>query len=171
MGQEYGAATPFQFFCAFDEKLGAAVARGRREEFARFAGFASAAERERIPDPNDPATFARSRLDWSELEAPEHADWHGYHSALLELRRRHIVPLLPRLPGGTGTRRLFSDSAFEVVWRSERGERLTLAANVGETQVATSSAAPGELIYALPEGAPQGKTLEPWSMRLHLDTP
>jgi len=169
MGQEYGAATPFQFFCAFDEKLGAAVARGRREEFARFAGFASAAERERIPDPNDPATFARSRLDWSELEAPPHAAWHGFHRALLKLRHRHIIPLLTRLPGGAGTRRSLSDTAFEVVWRSERGERLTLFANVGETGVAASLDASGELIYALPEGAPRDATLEPWSMRVHLE--
>ena len=169
MGQEYGASTPFQFFCAFDEKLGAAVARGRREEFARFAGFASAAARERIPDPNDPATFARSRLDWSELEAPGHAAWLDYHRALLDLRRRRIVPLLPRLPGGAATRRLLSDTAFEVVWRSERSERLTLVANVGEASLSASPDAPGELIYALPAGAWREHTLEPWSLCMHLD--
>jgi len=171
MGQEYGAATPFQFFCAFGEELGAAVARGRREEFARFAGFASAAELERIPDPNDPATFARSHLDWSELQAPEHAAWHDYHRALLDLRRRHIVPLLPRLPGGAAKHQLLSDTAFEVMWRSERGERLALVANVGETTAAASPDAPGERIYAFPWSTPRDGTLEPWSMRLHLDTP
>jgi len=77
--------------------------------------------------------------------------------------------LLTRLPGGAGTRRSLSDTAFEVVWRSERGERLTLFANVGETGVAGSLDASGELIYALPEAAPRDATLEPWSMRVHLE--
>ena len=27
-----------------------------------------------VPDPQDPATFAASKLDWSELEQPQHAE-------------------------------------------------------------------------------------------------
>ena len=53
MGEEFGAQTPFLFFCDFEEDLAAAVTDGRRNEFARFARFSDPAAREGIPDPND----------------------------------------------------------------------------------------------------------------------
>ena len=59
MGEEYGERAPFQFFSDhIDPKIAEATRRGRREEFAAFAGFAE----EEIPDPQDPATFERSKL-------------------------------------------------------------------------------------------------------------
>src|SRR3954463_5766584 len=58
MGEEWGAATPWMFFTSFpDESLGEAVRSGRRAEFAEH-GWAV----EDVPDPQDPATFERSRL-------------------------------------------------------------------------------------------------------------
>ena len=54
------AAQPFLFFCDFDGELGEAVRKGRREEFARFAAFASKARA--IPDPLAESTFRRCVL-------------------------------------------------------------------------------------------------------------
>ncbi len=45
MGEEFAAATPFQFFCDFEGELAAAVTEGRRREFAGFAAFADPATR------------------------------------------------------------------------------------------------------------------------------
>lgn len=42
MGEEFAASTPFQYFCDFEPELARAVSQGRREEFGRFAAFASA---------------------------------------------------------------------------------------------------------------------------------
>ena len=39
MGEEWHSASPFLFFCDFGAELGAAVAGGRRQEFARFQAF------------------------------------------------------------------------------------------------------------------------------------
>jgi maltooligosyltrehalose trehalohydrolase len=47
-----------------EEELGRATAEGRIEEFARLGW-----DRDAVPDPQDPATFERSKLDWSELES------------------------------------------------------------------------------------------------------
>ncbi len=47
MGEEFGAATPFLYFCDFDGELAAAVRDGRRREFAQFARFADARARDR----------------------------------------------------------------------------------------------------------------------------
>jgi maltooligosyltrehalose trehalohydrolase len=68
MGQEWAASTPFQFFTDHNDELGARVTEGRKEEFADFSGFDGT-----VPDPQDPATFARSRLDWSEPRRAPHA--------------------------------------------------------------------------------------------------
>ena len=60
MGEEYGEPAPFQFFTNhIDPDIAEATRNGRRQEFARFAAFGDANE---IPDPEDPATFARSKL-------------------------------------------------------------------------------------------------------------
>jgi hypothetical protein len=42
-----------------------------------------------VPDPNDPATFERSKLDWSELDEPAHARLLSLYRALARLRRDH----------------------------------------------------------------------------------
>ncbi len=93
MGEEWSAATPWQFFTSHPEAdLGEAVRRGRRAEFSRH-GWAE----QDVPDPQDPDTFHRSRLDWTELDGAEHADMLRFYRSLITLRRQ--VPDLsdPRL--------------------------------------------------------------------------
>jgi maltooligosyltrehalose trehalohydrolase len=59
MGEEYGERAPFQFFTDhIDEKIAIATRDGRRREFAGFAEFSG----DEVPDPQDPETFARSKL-------------------------------------------------------------------------------------------------------------
>src|SRR5205085_11789089 len=59
MGEEYGERAPFQFFTDhIDEEIAVATREGRRREFAGFEGFRA----EDVPDPQDRATFERSRL-------------------------------------------------------------------------------------------------------------
>ena len=69
MGEEYGASTPWQFFTSHPEpELGKATAEGRIREFERM-GWDPAV----VPDPQDPATFTRSKLDWAEASEGDHA--------------------------------------------------------------------------------------------------
>jgi maltooligosyltrehalose trehalohydrolase len=57
-GEEYGERAPFLFFSDhIDIKIAAATREGRRREFAAFAAFG-----QEVPDPQDPATFAASKL-------------------------------------------------------------------------------------------------------------
>lgn len=82
MGEEWGASTPFRFFTSHPEpELAAATAAGRIAEFAAHGWPATD-----IPDPQDPRTFTGSKLDWAELEAPDHARLLGIYRALLALR-------------------------------------------------------------------------------------
>jgi maltooligosyltrehalose trehalohydrolase len=95
MGEEYGDRAPFLFFADFENPaLHVAVRRGRREEFAAFGWTGE------VPDPQDPATFARSKPTWNlQTQEPHRWLWE-YYRALLGLRRRH--PVL----GAAGPRRL-----------------------------------------------------------------
>ena len=82
-GEEWGATTPFLYFTDHPEpELAQAVRDGRRREFAAF-GWAP----EAIPDPQDPATFSRSRLRWEERDEPGHRELQAWHHDLIALRR------------------------------------------------------------------------------------
>jgi maltooligosyltrehalose trehalohydrolase len=129
MGEEWGASTPWQFFTSHPEPdLGRATAEGRIAEFARMGWDESI-----VPDPQDPETFRRSKLDWSEA-----AERDGVHARLLDLHRR-LLQLRRSRPELT-------DPAFahttawaddEAKWfRMERGapeaaERVVVLANLG----------------------------------------
>ena len=65
---------------------------GRRREFASH-GWAEA----EVPDPQDPATFARSKLDWSEVRRPGHAEILALYKRLIALRRSRAELSDPRL--------------------------------------------------------------------------
>ena len=93
MGEEWGARTPWLFFTSHPEpELGAAVAAGRKEEFAAHGW-----DTDDVPDPQDPATYERSKLDWSEPEAAEHAELLEWYRRLIGLRRSRPELTDPRL--------------------------------------------------------------------------
>ena len=174
MGQELMAASPFLFFCDFGEELARSVTEGRRREFARFERFADPEARESIPDPNDPETFRRSKLDWGALTREPHAGWHRLHRELLALRRREIAPRLPGMEGGRTSFELIGQRGIRVYWHLGDGAVLTLTANLGDDEALIKGPAyeaPGGLLYLEPaEGAPaiaEGR-LPPWSVAWHL---
>jgi len=83
-GEEFGADTPFQYFTNHEEPdLARAVSEGRRKEFAAFGWKAAD-----IPDPQDPETFSRSKINWAELERETHTSLLAWHKQLIALRRR-----------------------------------------------------------------------------------
>jgi maltooligosyltrehalose trehalohydrolase len=93
MGEEWAASNPWQFFTSHPEpELAAAVRTGRRREFASH-GWAES----EVPDPQDPATFERSKLDWSELTKPGHAEILDLYRRLIALRRARPELTDPRL--------------------------------------------------------------------------
>jgi maltooligosyltrehalose trehalohydrolase len=82
-GEEWGASTPFQYFTDhFDPEVGEAVAVGRRREFAAFGWNPND-----VPDPQDAATFERSKLRWEEIAREPHSGLLAWYRGLLALRR------------------------------------------------------------------------------------
>jgi maltooligosyltrehalose trehalohydrolase len=124
MGEEWAASTPFLYFCDHADGLATAVRDGRRAEFARFAAFADPAARRRIPDPNDPATFAASRLDWGERERAPHRERLELVHRLLALRHARLAP---RLAGASSGRTTVAGSRLRAEWTLGDGSLLTIA--------------------------------------------
>lgn len=83
MGEEWGSSSPFQFFSSHPEpELARATAEGRKAEFAEHGWDA-----DEIPDPQDPATFQRSKLNWDEVGEGEHGRLHTIYRRLIGLRK------------------------------------------------------------------------------------
>jgi len=59
------------------------VREGRRSEFEAFGW-----NPDEIPDPNDPRSFERSKLDWGEIDQPAHRAMLDRYRSLLALHRR-----------------------------------------------------------------------------------
>ncbi|MFD7613511.1 malto-oligosyltrehalose trehalohydrolase [Streptomyces sp. NPDC059828] len=122
MGEEWGAATPWQYFTDHtDPELAEAVRQGRRREFAGHGWSA-----DDIPDPQDPATRERSCLDRTEREREPHTRLLAWYRELIALRRSQPDLSDPDL---AAVRIAYDEEARWFVFR--RGD-LRVAVNLGE---------------------------------------
>lgn len=172
MGEEFGAVTPFLYFCDLAGELAAAVTAGRRREFARFARFANSAAQAAIPDPNDPATVERSRLDWNCIDRPPHARWLAFYQRLLALRREHVTPRLSGMGGNTGRFEVLAAGALACEWRLGDGSRLQLWLNLAPREVTFPAAPAGALLDCEPrfaEAALAARRLPAYSAACYLE--
>jgi len=122
-GEEWGASTPFPYFCDHtDPDLVRAVREGRRQEFAEIADAGDA-----VPDPQDPETFASARLCWEEATRPDHAATLAWYRQLIALRRAEPELTDDRLDHGMV--RYDAQAGWLVVQRGS----IRVACNLGET--------------------------------------
>ncbi len=147
MGEEIGDSTPFLYFTDHrSAELAEAVRKGRRQEFAKFEAFSSKEAQQRIPDPNDAATFAASVPDFG-TDRGGMAEFYRY---LLGLRHAEIVP---RLPGARADRAVaLGRSGVRARWVMGDGAVLTIAVNFGDTALGCA-AGDGRVLAASPPGA------------------
>ena len=167
MGEEFGAETPFLFFCDFKKDLAAAVTEGRRNEFSHFARFAEPAKRERIPDPNATRTFEASRLDWSVIAEPRHQEWLRLYRNLLKLRSQHIVPRLSMTCAVNANYEVIGDRGLSACWRFPNDSELILMANLGPNSLSGLTPPASQVLYASDEvvaSTLKAGTLLPWSV-------
>lgn len=132
MGEEWGETRPFNFFTDFHGELADAVREGRRKEFQHFSAFKDPKQRARIPDPNDPATFEASKIDWQAIDTPPGSEWLALHRTLLEIRHRVIVPRLAGTGPRAGRTLAAKDGVIAVSWALDR-LMLHMRANLDQT--------------------------------------
>jgi maltooligosyltrehalose trehalohydrolase len=125
MGEEWGADTPWQYFTDHIEPwLAQAVAEGRKNEFAGYGWDAAD-----VPDPQDEATFLRSKLNWEQRHRDPHLGLHAWYKELIALRRARPELTDPRLD------RVQADFDENARWLLVRRGRLRIAANLGSKAV------------------------------------
>jgi maltooligosyltrehalose trehalohydrolase len=139
-GEEWGASTPFQFFTSHPEPdLGRATAEGRLKEFERM-GWDPAV----VPDPQDPETFRRSKLDWSEPVSGDHAVVLAAYQRLLALRR--TLPALTDPAFGAVSASADEDRRLFVLRRGD----VVLAVNFGDQPVSLPVEGSAQLLFGTP---------------------
>ena len=120
-GEEWAASTPFQYFADHrDPQLARTVSEGRKREFAAFGW-----NPDEIPDPENLATFQRSKLNWAEQAKPEHAEMLAWYRELIRLRRATSC-----LNDGEPHQTCVFYDEQEAWIRIERG-RITVICNLG----------------------------------------
>ena len=126
MGEEWGAATPWQFFTSHPEpELGGPPPTALRE-FAEHGWDADV-----VPDPQDPETFTRSKLDWAELGG-------GSTTGCCEVPTAPAGPpaAATRPDGPVGSSTCSSTDDADERWIVLRRGSLAIACNLGTDAVA-----------------------------------
>jgi maltooligosyltrehalose trehalohydrolase len=148
MGEEWGSSRPFQFFSSHPEpELATATAEGRKAEFADHGWD------DDVPDPQDPQTFQRSKLDWDEVDDGEHARLLEFYRGLIALRRTEPDMADPWLP------HLVVDYDEDEHWIVMRRSRIAIACNLGEQPVTVPVSGEVVLAWGEPEAGAHGTRL------------
>jgi malto-oligosyltrehalose trehalohydrolase len=168
MGEEWGAAQPFPFFCDFGAELAEAVRNGRRAEFAKFPEFQDPQQRERIPDPTAAETFLSAKLRWTDPDRGRHAEWRDWYRRVLKVRHAEIINRLGGAGGHSGRYEVLDKLAVRVRWSLTGGNELVLTANLKAAPVAGIELPQGRVLWS--EGLAEDGGLGPWSVRWTLAT-
>jgi maltooligosyltrehalose trehalohydrolase len=137
-GEEWAASTPFLYFADHDDpELARAVSAGRKKEFVAFGW-----DPDLIPDPEDSATFAASKLRWDEVSACDHAEMLTWYQALIRLRRD-----TPCLNDGTAGKVRVSLYEKAKWLRMERGT-IAVICNLGDREQAFHESEEGLVVLA-----------------------
>jgi maltooligosyltrehalose trehalohydrolase len=126
-GQEFNASAPFLFFADHKPDLARLVRKGRAEFLSQFRSLALPEMQACLPDPADPATFERCKLDLSERD--RHGQAYALHGDLLRLRREDPVFRAQRPRGVDGA--VLDGQAFVLRYFGEGGDDRLLLVNLG----------------------------------------
>jgi malto-oligosyltrehalose trehalohydrolase len=138
MGEEWGADTPWQYFTDhIEEWLAKAVSKGRKAEFAQHGW-----NTDDVPDPQDEATFLRSKLDWSQRERDPYLAILAWYRELIALRQAQPELTDPWLD------RVTAEFDEDARWLMVRRGRLRIAANLGSAPARLALGQPGTAVLA-----------------------
>jgi maltooligosyltrehalose trehalohydrolase len=126
-GQEFAASSPFCFFADHNEELKPLVREGRLKFISQFPSLAHPDMRDVHPDPGDPATFERCKLDLTERQT--HAPIYQLYKDLLELRRQDKVFAQQARSAVDGA--VLASEAFLVRYFGPNGNDRLLLINLG----------------------------------------
>ena len=126
-GEEFASSKPFYYFADHNPELAKTVQTGRSEFLSQFRSLASSEARQILPDPGNPTTFQRSKLDFAERE--RNAPYYHLHKDLIRLRREDAVFRQQGRGGLDGA--VLSEEAFVLRYFGDDGDDRLLILNLG----------------------------------------
>lgn len=123
-GQEFGATTPFPFFCDHNPELAQLVREGRAKFLAQFRSLAVPEMRAVLTDPTSRHTFESAKLDFSERQ--KNAELYQLHKDLMALRRSDAAFSRSKVDGA-----VLGSDAFVLRYFSETDGHRLLVVNLG----------------------------------------
>ncbi len=128
-GEEYASSSPFFYFADHKDEIARMVAKGRAAFLSQFRALASPEMQARLPDPGDPMTFVKSKID--NRERLSNREEYALHRDLLRLRREDTVFRSVRQTGNVDGA-VFSHDAFLVRFYGDKeGDDRLLLVNMG----------------------------------------
>lgn len=120
-GQEFASSSPFFYFADHKDELIKIIHEGRKDFLSQFRHALSEEVQKIIPNPADPLTFTRSKLDHTERIT--HSLIYNFYKDVIHLRKTDPVFSFPktRIDGA-----VFNQHAFLVRFFGENEERLLL---------------------------------------------
>jgi maltooligosyltrehalose trehalohydrolase len=145
-GEEFGASSPFLFFADIgDTAVRDGIRKGRAELLAPFLSLTEVETLRSLPAPDDPQTFSRCKLDFSERE--KNRELYNLHIDLLKLRRDDPRFRQQESDGIDGA--VLGLTSFVLRYFSEANDDRLLLVNLGERQVLNPASEP---LLAPPSG-------------------
>jgi len=126
-GQEFGATTPFLYFCDHKAEISKQVREGRAKFLAQFRSLSLPEMQSVFADPGNPHTFERAKLDFTERD--RNAAAFRLHKDLIALRRSDPVFSNPQPRAVDGA--VLAANAFVLRYFSERYGHRLLVVNLG----------------------------------------
>ena len=167
LGEERASRAPFLFFTDHNPDLAKDVREGRRREFASFSPRHDPEYLARIPDPNDPDTFERSKPS---SDASLGTRREALYKQLLAIRQVEIVPRLHDMQALDA--HAIGPAAILGRWQLGDHALLLIGTNLGPTAVAVSQLN-GRLLFAPSTEAGQSAqdgTLQPYCTVVFMKT-
>ncbi len=138
-GQEFGASSPFLFFADVgDASVREATRRGRAELLAPFLSLSKKETLTRLPAPDDPDAFSRSKLDFSQRE--KNRALYDLHIDLLKLRREDSRFRHQSSDGIDGA--VLGPANFVLRYFAKQNDDRLLLINLGETHTLKPASEP-----------------------------
>ena len=163
MGEEWGASTPFPYFCDFHGDLSVAVQTGRCEQLAKLPGI-TPEDLKNAPNPQAESTFRSAKLHWDEIPQPKHAEMLALYTGLLARRRERVAPLLAGLSGRCGEYQVHGPGALTCTWKLGGGTKLQVDANLWHAARNCFNEGFRETLWVEGEVGAAG-ALGPWAVR------
>lgn len=147
-GQEFASSSPFFYFADHKEETALQVSKGRAAFLSQFRVLATPEMQARLPNPGDPLTFIKSKLDHQERF--RHAEEYALHRDLLQLRQEDAVFQSVRRSGHIDGA-VFGPEAFVLRFFGEsKGDDRLLLINLGRDLLLSPAPEP---LLAPPENA------------------